>query len=826
MGALLAEFRTELPFELDPFQISACESLESGRSVLVAAPTGSGKTVVGEFALHMALARGNRAFYTTPIKALSNQKYRDLVSRYGPAKIGLLTGDTVINGDAPIVVMTTEVVRNMLYDGSNAIVGLSHVVMDEVHYLADRERGAVWEEVILHLPESVSIAALSATVSNAEEFGAWLAEVRGDTDIVVEERRPVPLHQHVLVGRRLLDLFAESEDSEQSSSRVNPELIKYWSEQSRWDRGSRGNYRDRGRARGASRGGSGSRGASRNRGGQRVRRADMLERLKRANLLPALVFVFSRAGCNAAVEQCMIDGVRLTTDIERREIRDVVETRCADLPAEDRSVLGYYEWFGGLERGLAAHHAGMLPLFKETVEELFTRGLVKAVFATETLALGINMPARTVVLERMVKYNGQTHAEITAGEYTQFTGRAGRRGIDTEGHAVVVWSDELEPQALAGLASTRTFPLRSSFRPSYNMAVNLVERLGRPAAREVLETSFAQFQADAGVVGLASQVRKHEHTMAGYAESMTCHLGDFAEYADIRRQISDTEKAHTREGANRRKAAAAEQLGELAIGDIIVVTAGRRTAPALVVDIAGSADEPRPAVLTIDRRVRKLSVVDVPHGVTPISTLTVPRGFDARSANWRRDLARALADHTNGMTMPRARREASGPLDADEELIRLRSAMRAHPCHGCSDREQHARWAARYHKLESETQALRRRVETRTNTVARQFDRVCALLAELGYLDVTNDKTRVTDTGRMLARLYTDQDLLTAECLKSGIWHGLDIAEFAAACSALVFESRLPEDSDETPALPPGQLLRGALAEQERIAGALMQTES
>src|SRR5690349_20800666 len=480
----LDDFMVDVGFDLDDFQRSACESLERGSGVLVCAPTGAGKTVVGEFAVHHALRAGERkCFYTTPIKALSNQKYHDLVERYGPDKVGLLTGDNAINGDAPVVVMTTEVLRNMLYAGSTALKGLSYVVMDEVHYLADRFRGAVWEEVIIHLPESVTLVSLSATVSNAEEFADWLVTVRGETAVVVSEHRPVPLWQHMLVGKRMFDLFHDAEAAKAHD--VHPELLRYTREMLRRLEMS----------------GDGFRGGSSFRGGRSRRwlgpyRPDVIERLDREGLLPAIVFIFSRAGCDAAVQQCLHGGLRLTGPDERAEIRALVEERTKHIPNEDLQVLGYWEWLDGLERGLAAHHAGLLPAFKEVVEELFVRGLVKAVFATETLALGINMPARCVVLERLVKYNGEAHVDLTPGEYTQLTGRAGRRGIDVEGHAVVVWQPGVDPEHVAGLASTRTYPLRSSFRADYNMTINLVERLGIEQGRELLEQSFGQFQAD------------------------------------------------------------------------------------------------------------------------------------------------------------------------------------------------------------------------------------------------------------------------------------------------------------------------------------------
>src|SRR4051795_8331488 len=566
----LAEFAGTLPFTLDAFQRTACSALEDGHGVLVCAPTGAGKTVVGEFAVHLALAQGLRCFYTTPIKALSNQKYADLVARHGAGAVGLLTGDTSVNGDAQVVVMTTEVLRNMIYARSGQLDRLGYVVMDEVHYLADRFRGAVWEEVILQLPEHVRLVSLSATVSNAEEFGDWLVTVRGDTTVVVEEHRPVPLWQHVLVDGHLYDLFVDDDADERAT--VNPELVRLARDESRF---GGHNSRD-GRQR------RGYRGRSRY---HRIpSRVEVIERLDSDGLLPAITFIFSRAGCDAAVLQCLRANLRLTTSDERDVIRNHVERRTADLPQRDLAVLGYDEWLAGLERGIAAHHAGLLPTFKEVVEELFVRGLVKAVFATETLALGINMPARSVVLERLTKWNGETHADITPGEYTQLTGRAGRRGIDVEGHAVVLWQQGFDPKQVAGLASTRTYPLRSSFRPSYNMAVNLVGAVGREPARALLESSFAQFQADKSVVGLARQVAKNLEALEGYREAMTCHLGDAQEYGRLRAAVKHRETELAKSGASQRRAAAAQSLEQLKVGDVIRVPSGRRSGLAVVLD--------------------------------------------------------------------------------------------------------------------------------------------------------------------------------------------------------------------------------------------------
>ena len=538
-------FARAMPFGLDPFQREACEAIEEGSSVLVAAPTGAGKTVVAEFAIHLTMeAPTGRVFYTTPMKALSNQKHRELTEVYGPASVGLLTGDTSINGDARIVVMTTEVLRNMLYEGRD-LSQLEYVVMDEVHYLADRFRGAVWEEVIIHLPRHVRMVSLSATVSNAEEFGAWLDAVRGDTRVIVSEHRPVPLDAHVHIKGRLIDLFdSKAGEDTHRPSRELQELARGTdladsAARGHRDRGGHNRHRSRsapmqGRTRDFQPWRSG--------GPTRVDRVELIGQLDRATMLPAIDFIFSRAGCDAAVRQVVDGGVRLTTPEDRAEIRAIVDERTRLLDDADLAVLGYFDWIDGLERGVAAHHAGLLPVFKEVVEELFRARLVKVVFATETLALGINMPARTVVLEQLEKFNGEARVRITPGEYTQLTGRAGRRGIDTEGHAVVIWNGKLQPVEVASLASRRTYPLHSSFRPTYNMAVNLIDRLGVAGTRGVLETSFAQFQADRSVVQLARRVVDQRESLAGYAESMTCHLGDFSAYAGLRRELSDLER--------------------------------------------------------------------------------------------------------------------------------------------------------------------------------------------------------------------------------------------------------------------------------------------
>ena len=865
-GSELARFSQGYDFPLDPFQEEACAAVERGEGVLVAAPTGAGKTVVGEFAVHLGLVRGLKTFYTTPIKALSNQKYLDLVARHGEEKVGLLTGDTSVNPHADVVVMTTEVLRNMLYSGSRDLDRLGFVVMDEVHYLADRFRGPVWEEVIIHLPAEVQVISLSATVSNAEEFGDWLGQVRGRTAVIVSEERPVPLTQHMMVGRRLLHLYsrpadaaesseaadtAESEQAAQSEQTgqppLNPELLKAVKQARRAAASggaSKNSYRSRG---GTGRGPQpwkrtvkGGRAPRRGEGGARTARLkppsrlQVVRALEEARLLPAIVFVFSRAGCEQAVHQVVSAGVDLTTEAEAARIREVIERRTADIPAGDLGVLGFHFWAHALERGVAAHHAGLLPVFKETVEELFSAGLVKVVYATETLALGINMPARTVVLESLRKWNGSAHVTLSPGEYTQLTGRAGRRGIDVEGHAVVLAADDVEPATVSSLASRRTYPLVSAFRPTYNMAVNLLERMPRARVREVLEESFAQFQADRGVVELAAQARRKRRSLEGLEKEMACRLGDFREYAALRQAIADAEADLSRDKAAARRSETGRAMSALGRGDVVVFRKGRRRRHGIVLEVgADRTGTPTLTVLGEDSRVVALTPDTAPDGVMRVGALRVAESVDPHRPRDRDRLVQRLVDALRAgdlekdtkRTRTRSSRAQARRDSAIENLERLRHEMRSHPCHGCPDREEHARVGRKWSRAKAQAERLQRRIENRTGTIARLFDAVCEVLLELGYLEPVDRghperELRVTGAGKVLARIYAERDLLIAECLHTGVFEGLSAGELAGALSACVYEPRLSAQSIGLPVSPGsrlGQCLRAQLGVSHRI---------
>ena len=705
--SIAAKFADTLPFELDRFQTDANEALEQGSNVLVAAPTGAGKTVVADFAVYLAQQQNAKAFYTTPIKALSNQKYHDLVALYGPDKVGLLTGDTSINSEADIVVMTTEVLRNMLYEHSTTLQALRYVVLDEVHYLADRFRGPVWEEVIIHLPQSVRIVGLSATVSNVEDFADWIASVRGETKLVVSEHRPVPLEQYVLVQRdprtepELFDLYRH-DDNGRPTTKLNARLTN------RLDEYMRREQRRRGAERPDRRKGRGRHGRPESRSARQVERYQpkrwaVVDELNFLGMLPAIYFIFSRNGCDEAVDQCLDAGLRLTSDDEALRIRSIVDEMIeGQLTHDDLKTLHFARFRHALEEGFAAHHAGMVALFKQIVERLFEEGLIKVVFATETLALGINMPARSVVIEKLEKYDGTGIVGLTPGEYTQLTGRAGRRGIDTIGNAVVVDHRGFTPETAVSLSSKRVYPLHSSFKPTFNMAVNLLNTSDYETARITLDHSFAQWEANESAWQIEARIDALTAALAGYAEAMTCEYGDFIDLLRIRMQLNELQK-------NERRKLKHEVF-------------------------ATNADKSR-AFRRLDARIAKLK-----------------------------------------------------ELEHD------------HPCKQCPDFQDHMKWGHRWMRETRELERLRQRYDSRTGSVARQFDRICEILDRLGYLERTDhDGVRdytLTEQGQLLRRLYSERDLVLAQAITEGVLDDLSAPQIAALLSSLLYEARRGEGGE------------------------------
>lgn len=452
-------------FPLDDFQIQAMKSIDEGRSVIVCAPTGSGKTAVAEFAVRRAIAGGRRCFYTTPLKALSNQKFHDFRAEFGEAAVGLLTGDVSVNRAAAVVVMTTEVYRNMLYGTSlgeveRNLYGVQAVVLDECHYMNDPERGTVWEESIIYSPPEVQLIALSATVANADDLRAWFEFTHGPTELVVSNHRPVPLRHYYFKGSRSGLLF----DKEGKL-------------QERWKKAAiptaRKGFRRRPKAE----------------SDEIPRPDDVVVDLDREDMLPAIYFLFSRKGCELAMDRCR---GRLPDNRQMREEReDAIDDMLREHP-----TLQNHGHLGALYEGLAVHHAGLLPAWKSVVERLFQRGLIKVVFATETLAAGINMPARATVISCISKYTGDGHRLLTASEFLQMSGRAGRRGMDKVGYVMIVNHPKEMVTAVSKLARSEADPLDSNFRPGYGMVLNLLQRHSLESCRELVEKSFGKFLAE------------------------------------------------------------------------------------------------------------------------------------------------------------------------------------------------------------------------------------------------------------------------------------------------------------------------------------------
>lgn len=733
LGPEMRGFVESLPFEPDHFQLEAIEILESGRAVVVTAPTGSGKTVVAEAAVHMALARRKRAFYTTPIKALSNQKFGDLRERYGEDRVGLLTGDNVINGDAPIVVMTTEVLRNMIYADSRALDNLSVVVLDEVHYLQDRYRGAVWEEVIIHLRRDVQLVSLSATIANPEEFTSWIRERRGSAGLVVETHRPVPLESLYMVRDRhreyRIDLFPVFGTG---SNRPNPEVVRLLKK-------GRGRFRRFGYP----------------------GRLEVVTRLRKEGLLPAIYFIFSRAGCEQASRSMAEARLGLTSVDERQEIRRAAEELTSHLAEADLGVLGYGAWREELEEGVAAHHAGMVPAFKETVEDLFGRGLIKVVFATETLALGINMPARTVVLERLTRFTGEAHEIMQPGDYTQLTGRAGRRGIDSRGSAVVLHNRDIPFERVAAIAAEGSHPLTSSFQPSYNMAINLVANYERDVAETLLTASFAEFWSGQRREALEERISEREAEIAEFRAAAECDRGDVWAFAT---------------GAGRQVADHGSLTGDLVQGihegDVLQLSADEKDR--WVVLARGWGACPRFLLLSTASRTRRVRPEDLGPAVSILGNMPLPEPIKSRESGYQRSIARRL----------RVWSPAPGTTPVDLVAGGSHDAVA-----GCPRLMEHLGWVRRTERAEKELRRLRRRLERAEGGLVTQFDAILALLEKWGYVE----GWQLTPRGGHLRFVYNELDLLLTESIEQGVFDGLGPAELAALASLFTYEARAHE---------------------------------
>ena len=756
----------------DLFQQKAIQALNEGASVLVAAPTGSGKTFIAEHAISEALSRGKKSFYTAPIKALSNQKFRDFQELYGSDNVGLLTGDTSINSDAKILVMTTEVLRNMIYASSRSLENLSVVILDEVHFLQDQYRGPVWEEVIIHLPLEVTLVCLSATVSNAVEVSEWLTTVRGDTRAIIETKRPVSLeHHHMAFDKATGDtvMYPTLIDNQ-----VNPRAKKAFTDQAKQASGSsrHGNQQKKGRQ------------ASESRFGP-PNRNEVVEQLSNANMLPAIYFIFSRNQCDDAARGVRRSALSFATKSETEQIRKIAQDRAQTLSSDEKNALDFEGFLSLISTGVAAHHAGMVPIFKEIVEEAFTLGLLKVVFATETLAVGLNMPARTVVIDKLTRFTGENHVPLKPSDFTQLTGRAGRRGIDDVGHAVTLWSPFVGFDEVCRFSLNKSFNLTSAFRPTYNMTVNLVNSHSEGEVRHLLNLSFAQYQANSGVVTMQASIEKKREQQRVEEEKAKSQYGDIWSY----RRLHGLQR---QKGVSKTLADSVQVWNTFRPGDIIALKTD---------ELINARDTPYQKFMVLAtsnrRRGIKITAADAVQSVRgilyedligePIFIKHVD--LDADFSQWNPGALREVARLINECNWVFSQNDSGdSSLTVDDDAL---ASVDVANDPLISILLKHADAADR---IRNDIERLERHLKSETQSVGASFDRVLELLRKMGYID----SWKLTAKGSVLAGVFHESDILIAEAISQGIFDGLKPIDLAAAVSCVVYERR-NSDQDDLP---------------------------
>ena len=775
------DLKTLFPFELDPFQQQAIAALNVGRSVVVCAPTGSGKTLIGEYTIYRALARGGRIFYTTPLKALSNQKLRDFREQFGAEQVGLLTGDVSINRDAPILVMTTEIFRNMLYgtpigEVGTSLVGVEAVVLDECHYMNDRQRGTVWEESIIYCPPEIQLVALSATIANADQLTDWLNLVHGSTELIFSDFRPVPLQFYFGNTKGVFPLL------DQNNKQLNPRLKPKY------------------------------------KGGKKAARPEsptisyIVEQLQQRDMLPAIYFIFSRRGCDKAVEE--MGELSLVNEQEAAQLKVQIDDFLRRNPEAGRA--GQIE---PLYRGIAAHHAGILPAWKGLVEELFQQGLIKVVFATETLAAGINMPARTTVISTLSKRTDRGHRLLTASEFLQMAGRAGRRGMDAVGYVVTLQTPFEGAKEAAYLATAGADPLVSQFTPTYGMVLNLLQTHSITEVKDLVERSFAQYLAtlylkpqQQAITELTTELTKLDIQLAPVDLKQLENYEKLSERLKEERRLLKTLES---QAAETRSQEIAHALHYATPGTLLYLKGKyvkvSSPVPAMVVmKEKGSGQSYYLICLSADNRWYVATGADVVGlhwevaQTRDIEWLQPPEELVPRPGQVRRgtEETQVIAEHI------RQRITASVPAIAPDaiapEVLAQRQVVEA--VEAQLDNHPIRRWGnpanlIKRHKrrLTLQEEIHERQVQYRENQAQhwQEFLDLTEVLRAFGCLD----NVTPTPLGQATAAIRGDNELWLGLALMSGEFDNLDPQHLAAAMCALVTETPRPDSwTNYTPA--------------------------
>ncbi len=790
------DLETLFPFELDNFQIRAIAALDANKSVVVSVPTGSGKTLVGEYAIHRALARGKRVFYTTPLKALSNQKLRDFQETFGSDQVGLLTGDISVNRSAGVVVMTTEIFRNMLYGTSIGEVGVSlenveAVVLDECHYMNDPNRGTVWEESIIYCPKSVQLVALSATIANAGQLTDWINNIHGPTELVKSDFRPVPLQFYFSNPKGLFPLLDEKQ------SKLNPRLKPK----------KKGNK-------------------------TRVNKSDcpklsvVVEQLAERNMLPAIYFIFSRRGCDQSVQQ--LDGLSLVTPEESQQIQQHLQNFLERHPEGARA--GQIE---PLTRGVAAHHAGVLPAWKGLVEELFTYGLVKVIFATETLAAGVNMPARTTVISSLSKRTDQGHRLLRASEFLQMSGRAGRRGMDERGNVVCVQTRFEGAKEAAYLATQESDPLVSQFTPTYGMVLNLLQRQTIREAKSLLERSFAEYLANQklipeqkAIAQLTQDITRIDFQIASIPREY------FQQYEKLQAHLKEEKrilKYLDRQAQRDRAPRLATRVSRARSGDLLYLKGKYITVssplPAVLVDQVPSAEQP-PLLITLavdncwyvatQGDVCAMGKVLLPESA--LTDIRPPDDLELKPGKRRKsdETTAEIAQQMENATPP----EVDPPdVEAQKAKIKeLRQQLRNHPLQQWGQPKELIKTYKYRQQLQEELEDHQTKTRKNQSQHWREFIEICEVLETFGALD----NYQPTSLGETAAAIRGDNELWLGLALRSGHLDELTPSYLAAAACALITET--PRPDSESDFLPPMPVIN-ALSELRGTRRELFQTQ-